>query len=278
MKTLLPSQKPSYDSTTKMNKKEQYEDYRFPSLRIGVVIPAYNEEMNIGKTLDKIPRNISNKMEIIVIDDGSDDNTYQIASKYDVNIIRHHKNRGNGAATKTGLNYCKEVKCDVVVLLDGDGQHDPKYINDFIEPIFKDNIDFVIGNRFMNYYNMNIYRKLCSKLMTAFYFLLLRKKISDPTNGYRALSSKLINKIGFESEYSLTQEMLFKIIPYYNFKEIPVKVKQREYGQSFIKLKNYFTKIILFFIKYYVFPKITWITHRLLSKDTRERMGNLLKT
>lgn len=277
MKTLLPSQKSNYDST-KMNKKEQYADYLFPDLRISVVIPAYNEEMNIGKTLARIPKNISNKMEVVVIDDGSVDNTYQLASKYDVNIIRHPKNRGNGAATKTGLNYCKKRKCDIAIILDGDGQHDPKYMSKFIEPIFKDSIDFVIGNRFTYQYKMNAYRKLCSKLMTAFYFLLLRKKISDPTNGYRALSSKLINNIGFESEYSLTQEMLFKIIPKYNFKEIPVKVKQREHGESFLKLKNYFTKIILFFIKYYIFPKITWITHRLLSKETRERMGNLLKT
>ena len=277
MKTLLPPQKSSYDST-KMNKREQYADYLFPDLRISVVIPAFNEEMNIGKTLARVPKNISNKMEIVVIDDGSIDNTYQIASKYDVNIIRHPKNRGNGAATKTGLNYCKERKCDIVIILDGDGQHDPKYLCKFIEPIFEDNIDFVIGNRFTFQYKMNAYRKFCSKLMTAFYFLLLRKKISDPTNGYRALSSKIINKIVFESEYSLTQEMLFKIIPKYNFKEIPVIVKQREHGQSFLKLKNYFTKIILFFIKYYIFPKITWITHRLLSKETRIRMGKLLKT
>ncbi len=243
-----------------------------------MVIPAYNEELNIGKTLAQIPKNISNKMEIIVVDDGSVDHTYKIAKKYDINIIRHPKNRGNGAATKTGLNYCKKINCDVAVILDGDGQHDPKYIGKFIKPIFENSIDFVIGNRFTYFYNMNAYRKLCSKLMTAFYFLLLRKKISDPTNGFRALSSKVINNIGFESEYSLTQEMLFKIIPKYNFKEIPIIVKQREHGQSFLRLKNYFTKIILFFIKYYIFPKITWITHRLLSKETRNRMGNLLKT
>ncbi|NVM38510.1 MAG: glycosyltransferase family 2 protein, partial [Candidatus Lokiarchaeota archaeon] len=212
MKTLVPSQKSSYDSL-KTNRKGHYQSYLFPNLRVTVVIPAYNEESNIGETLAQIPKNISNKMEIIVVDDGSVDKTYEIASQYDINIIRHPKNRGNGAATKTGLNFCKKINCDVVVILDGDGQHDPKYISKFIEPIFKDSIEFVIGNRFTSYYNMNALRKFCSKLMTAFYFLLLRKKISDPTNGYRALSSKVINNIGFESEYSLTQEMLFKIIP-----------------------------------------------------------------
>jgi len=252
--------------------------YLFPGLKIGVIIPAYNEEINIGNLLERIPNNLSEKMEIIVVDDGSVDNTYEVASRYDVSIIKHPKNRGNGAATKTGLTYCKDNNCDIAVILDGDGQHDPKYLSDFIRTIKEDSIDFVIGNRFKQYYDMNAYRKFCSKLMTAFYFLLLRRKISDPTNGYRALSSNVINKIEFESDYSLTQEMLFKIIPKFNFKEIPLKIEQREHGQSFIKLKKYFTKIILFFIKYYIFPKITWITHRLLSKETRNRMGNILKT
>ena len=252
--------------------------YLFPGLKIGVIIPAYNEETNIGNLLERIPYNLSEKMEIIVVDDGSVDNTYEVASRYDVSIIKHPKNRGNGAATKTGLAYCKDNNFNIAIILDGDGQHDPKDISDFIRTIKEDNIDFVIGNRFKQYYDMNAYRKFCSKLMTAFYFLLLRRKISDPTNGYRALSSNIINKIEFESDYSLTQEMLFKIIPKFNFKEIPVKVKQREHGQSFIKLKKYFTKIILFFIKYYIFPKITWITHRLLSKETRNRMEFILKT
>ena len=275
--TTLPTQKS--DITVKESKKALARiKYIFPGLKIGVIIPAYNEEFNIGNLLDRIPFNLSEKMEVIVVDDGSVDNTYETANQYEVNIIRHPKNRGNGAATKTGLAYCKENDFNIAIILDGDGQHDPKYLSNFIKAIKEDNVDFVIGNRFRQYYDMNAYRKFCSKLMTAFYFLLLRRKISDPTNGYRALSSNIINKIEFESDYSLTQEMLFKIIPKFNFKEIPIKIEQREHGQSFIKLKNYFTKIILFFIKYYIFPKITWITHRLLSKETRNRMEYILKT
>lgn len=277
MKTLIPSQ--NSDISEKMPRISLKGDkYLFPGLKIGVVIPAYNEELNIGHLLKRIPNNISDKMEIIVVDDGSADNTYEVANQFGVNVIRHPKNRGNGAATKTGLNFCKKNNFNIVVIIDGDGQHDPKYLSDFVRIINEDSIDFVIGNRFRQYYDMNAYRKFCSKLMTAFYFLLLRKKISDPTNGYRALSSKIIKNVEFESEYSLTQEMLFKVIPKYKFKEFPIKIEQREHGESFIKLKNYLTKIILLFIKYYIFPKITWITHRLLSKETRNRLESLLKT
>ena len=277
MKTLSTSQKS--DATVKGSKTGIIRDkFLYPGLKIGIVIPAFNEELNIGNTLERIPNNLSDRMEIIVVDDGSLDNTYEVARSFDVNIIRHPKNRGNGAATKTGLKFCKERECDIAIILDGDGQHDPKYLSDFIRPIIEDNIDFAIGNRFKYYYDMNPYRKLCSKLMTVFYYLLLRKRISDPTNGYRALSSTIINRLEFSSDYSLTQEMLFKIIPKYNYIEIPFKVEPREHGQSFIKLKNYFKKIVLFFIKYYIYVKFKRITHRIFSKETRNRFEIILRT
>ena len=277
MKTLLPTQKSDY-SPNKLKSDTDKRNYIFPGLSNAIVIPAYNEELSLGKTLKKIPTNLSDKMEIVVIDDGSIDNTSIIANKYNVNLLKHSRNRGNGAAVKTGLNFCKNKKYDIAVILDADGQHNPMYLSDFIKPIVEDNVDFVIGNRFKYYYRMNPYKKFCSKLMTAFYFLLLRKKISDPTNGYRALSSKLINRIEFESEYSLTQEMLFKIIPKYNFMEIPIIVEKREHGKSFIKLNNYLNKITLLFIKYYIFRKLKKVINRLLSKETRDKLGNIFRT
>ncbi len=277
MKTLSPSQKSDIAVKELVNGLIGIK-YLFPDLKVGIVIPAFNEELNIGNTLERIPTNISDRMEIVVVDDGSVDNTYKVARCFDVNIIRHLNNRGNGAATKTGLRFCKERECDVAIILDGDGQHDPKYIHNFIRPIVEDNIDFTIGNRFKYYYKMNPYRKLCSKLISVFYLLILRKKISDPTNGYRALSSKIFNRIEFQSDYSLTQEMLFKIIPKYNYKEIPLKVGQREHGQSFIKLKNYLKKIIFYFIKYYIYVKFKRITHKLFSKETRDHMEKIFRT
>ncbi|MBY8989921.1 MAG: glycosyltransferase family 2 protein [Candidatus Lokiarchaeota archaeon] len=269
MKLTSTSQNSNLSNKSIKNKEV---NYKFPGLNLGVVIPAYNEELNIGRTLDQIPKNISDNLCVIVVDDGSKDKTYEIASKYDITILKHPKNRGNGAATKTGLEFCREKNFELVIILDADGQHPPKYIDDFITSIMEDSVEFVIGNRFKQYYNMDVNRKLCSKLMTAFYFLFLHKKIADPTNGYRALSSKLIQNIEFESEYSLTQEMLFKILPYYKYKEIPIKLNPRDNGESFIKIKNYLTKIVLLFIKFYVFPKIKRITHKILSEEFRNRV------
>lgn len=254
-------------------------NYIYPGLKIGVVIPAYNEEFNIGKTLEQIPNNISDKFDVMVVDDGSVDKTSEIASNYNITLIKHSQNRGYGAAVRTGLDFCRNKKVDVVIILDADGQHDPKYIQDFIKPIVEDNIDFVLGNRFKYYYEIETYKKLCLKIMTAFYMVFLHKKVMDPTNGYRALTSKVLEDLELESEYSISQEMLFKIIPYYNYKQIPIVVKQRDHGKSFIKMKNYFSKIILLAIKYYIFPRIRKITHKIMSEDFRNRVKRyILKT
>ncbi len=278
MKISTTSEKLNYTSK-KLKKEPQNKNYLYPDLKIGVVIPAYNEELNIGNTLAQIPTNISDKFEVIVVDDGSADKTCEIASRYNICLIKHSQNRGYGAAVRTGLDYCKNGKLDIVILLDADGQHNPKYIKDFIKPIIEDNIDFVVGNRFKYYYEMESYKKLCLKIMTAFYMVFLHKKVMDPTNGYRALTSKVLENLELESEYSISQEMLFKIIPYYNYKEIPIVVKQRDHGKSFIKMKNYFSKIILLFIKYYIFPRIKGITHKIFSKKFRDRVRiYILKT
>jgi glycosyltransferase involved in cell wall biosynthesis len=262
----------SGDNTKMPSIQPKNSNYLFPGLKVGIVIPAYNEEMNIGETLSQIPNNITEKLNVIVVDDGSSDNTCEIANKHNITLLKHPRNRGNGAATKTGLEFCRNKDVSIAIILDADGQHHPKYISEFITSILEDNVEFVIGNRFRHYYDMEINRKLCSKLMTAFYFLFLHKRIADPTNGYRALSSRLIKDIDFESEYSLTQEMLFKIVPHYKYKEIPIKLKPRDHGESFIKIKNYLLKIVLLFLKFYIFPKIKGFTHRVLTEEFRNRV------
>ena len=278
MKISSPSENLNHTSK-KLKIEPQNLNYIYPGLKVGIVIPAYNEELNIGKTLEQIPTNISDKLNVIVVDDGSVDKTSEIASHYDISLIKHSQNRGYGAAVRTGLNHCKNKKFEIVIILDADGQHNPKYIKDFIKPILEDNIDFVIGNRFNYYYEMESYKKLSLKIMTALYMVFLQKKVMDPTNGYRALTLKVLENLELESEYSISQEMLFKIIPYYNYKQIPIIIKQRDHGKSFIKMRNYFSKIILLFIKYYIFPKIKGITHRIFSKKFRDRVRiYILKT
>ncbi|MGQ4875840.1 MAG: glycosyltransferase family 2 protein [Promethearchaeia archaeon] len=242
-------------------------EYLFPDTKIAVIMPAYNEEKNIGKTLSRFPQNISDKLDIIIIDDGSTDKTCDIAREFGTIIIKHKRNRGNGAAIETGLEFCRQNNYDIAIILDADGQHDPRDLSRFIRPIVVQGVDFVIGNRFKHYYNMGAFKKLMSRIMSICYTILLQKKISDPTMGYRALSSSIFNNLKFESKYSITQEMLFKIIPRYKFKEVDTRIYERQYGQSFIKTRIYLKKSIFSIIKFYLFPKFQKIFNTFLKNS-----------
>ncbi len=261
------------------NKESKIEaDKIFPDLRVGIIMPAFNEQMNIGKTLSLIPTNITDNLDIIVVDDGSTDKTSEIASKHKTIIIRHPINLGNGAAIQTGLRYCKKKGYDIVIIIDADGQHEPRYIEAFIRPIVEDGYDYVIGNRFQYYYNMSATKKLCSKVMSLILSQLLGQKISDPTMGYRSLSPKVVKYIQCESNYSITLEMLFKIVPFFKSCEIPIKINQRLYGESFIKLKKYFYKTLFSFTKFYLFPIVHKHSFRFLKKDFRRKVFKMIQT
>lgn len=252
--------------------------YLFPGLKVGIIMPAYNEERNIENTLSLIPKNISENLEVIVIDDGSTDKTSEIAERYGATIIKHPTNKGNGAAIQTGIEYCRHNKSAITIIIDADGQHEPRYIKKFIKPIVEDGYDYVIGNRFRYHYDMRLVKKVCSRVMSAIISFTLGQKISDPTMGYRAISAKVLKYLYFESNYSITLEMLFKIVPLFKTCEIPVKINQRIYGQSFIKLKKYFYKTIFSFIKFYLFPKVYRITHRIMKKKLRRKVFKMIKT
>ncbi|MFX0186752.1 MAG: glycosyltransferase family 2 protein [Candidatus Hodarchaeota archaeon] len=266
----------------KSNQKKRFvnsrNEYLYPGLRVGIIIPAYNEEQNIGKTLSLMPRNISDKFEVIVIDDGSSDKTVEIANQFDTTVIRHPKNKGNGAAIQTGLDYCRDNDKEIVLIIDADGQHEPRYIKDFIKPIVEDGYDYVIGNRFRYHYNMRLVKKVASRIMSFVVSFVLRQEISDPTMGFRALSKRVIKLTYFESDYSITLEMLFKIVPYFRTCQIPIKINERVYGQSFIKLKRYFYKTFFSFIKYFLFPKVYRFAYQALRKDLRRKVYLMFKT
>ncbi|MBD3342889.1 MAG: glycosyltransferase [Candidatus Lokiarchaeota archaeon] len=276
---LLMSKKIGYErkdfNYRENNRKKKY---LYPGLKVGIIMPAFNEEMAIGNTLERIPKDVSDKMDVIVVDDGSKDNTVEIAEKYETIIIRHPYNKGNGAAIQTGLQYCKDHQYDITIIIDADGQHDPKYIKDFVEPIVEEDYDYVIGNRFRYEYDMNTIKKVCSRVMSTLLSFILDQKISDPTMGFRALSWNVVKDLYCESNYSITLEMLFKIVPYYRSCEIPIRINQRLYGKSFIKLKKYFYKTLFSFIKFYMFPKIHRYTYRMLKREFRRKVFYLIKT
>lgn len=180
--------------------------------KLMTIVPAYNEAGRIGSTLDDLLR-ISVVNEICVVDDGSDDGTYEESNKRSVTILRHEKNEGKGAAIRTGIDYFLETDNDIVIFIDGDGQHDPQDIPKFLAKFEQSDNDVVIASRFGTdqwSHNMPFLRKV-SNLLSRFgiWFLYNGLVIEDPQNGYRAYSRKVLENIEFlTTGYEAETEML----------------------------------------------------------------------
>ena len=120
-------------------------------MKVLIIIPAYNEELNIENTVNKLikySKKSSNTIDYVIINDGSTDNTLKVCRKNNYNVIPLINNLGIGGAVQTGYKYAKINNYDVAIQFDGDGQHDEHYIDNLVEEIGKGN-DFVIGSRFV---------------------------------------------------------------------------------------------------------------------------------
>jgi glycosyltransferase involved in cell wall biosynthesis len=193
-------------------------------MKITVGIPAYNEEKNIAKIIVKLKK-IADK--IIVCNDGSTDLTSEIAENLGAIVINHTKNRGYGSGIKSILEKSKEIGSELLVTFDGDGQHQVEDIKKIIEPIEKNEIDLVIGSRFLSgEQEVPQYRKLGIKLITKITNANLKEKITDSQSGFRAYSKEVISKLKTsDMGMGVSTEILIKASSL-NFKiaEVPITI------------------------------------------------------
>ena len=151
-----------------------------------LVIPVFNEADVIGSVIDEIRR--TGDYHIIVVDDGSSDDTYQQARKKHVLVLRHRINRGKGAAIKTGVMAANLVGADIVLTMDGDGQHDPADIASLIEPIRVEHCDVVLGSRLLDRQEMPRPKVIANWVGNFFTWVLYGIWVSDSQSGFRAYS------------------------------------------------------------------------------------------
>jgi len=209
-----------------------------------IVIPAYNEASVLPKVLDDLLRYFSPD-NILVVDDGSTDETSRVAKEKKVKIIQHFLNRGAGAATKTGLVYAfDELKADLAVTFDADGQHDHNDILNLINPIIKGEADVVLGSRFFlpkagppraeKKQQIPFNRILANWLANLFTFLLFGLWVSDSQSGFKALSREAWQKIEISGDrFEFCSEIIAEIKKSkLRYQEIPIKVYYSSYSQS----------------------------------------------
>ena len=173
-------------------------------------IPAYNEELNIESLIKSAQNHVD---AIVVCDDGSTDNTASIAKNTGAIVISHKTNKGYGAAIISLFDYAREHNADVMITLDGDGQHNPDQIPLLLSTISKHNVDVVIGSRFLNNdIEAPGYRQRGIKIITSAANYGTDLKVSDSQSGFRAYSKNAINAIHpTEEGMSVSTEILFKI-------------------------------------------------------------------
>ncbi|MCF7860992.1 glycosyltransferase family 2 protein [Candidatus Woesearchaeota archaeon] len=185
-----------------------------------VVIPAYNESKTISTVIDRTKKFADN---IIIIDDGSSDNTYDVASATGASyVLQHIVNMGKGAALKTGCDYAVKKGAKTIIVMDGDDQHDPKVIPHLIEAL--NHADLIIGSRKMGG-DMPFILMLGNLFIQYMTKLLYNIQIRDTQSGFRAFSSKNYRKIRWESTgYSMESEMIANAcLAGLKIKEIPIK-------------------------------------------------------
>lgn len=210
-------------------------------MRLLVIIPAFNEQANILKTINDLKSTDfpdSFKIDYLVINDGSKDNTLEVLSENNLKYVNLPINLGIGGAMQTGYLYARENNYDIAIQLDGDGQHSPKYIEKIIQPIIDGQTDMTIGSRFIEKvgFQSTGARKLGIKILSASIKLFSGVKITDATSGFRACGRDLVKFFSehYAEDYPEPEAIISATKNGYRVKEIPVVMNERQGGTSSI--------------------------------------------
>lgn len=202
-----------------------------------IIIPAYNESENILNTV-KVIQEDAPDFDYVVINDCSKDNTLQLLVENHINHVNLPVNLGIGGAVQTGYKYALENNYDVAVQVDGDGQHDPKYLKVLVDALEKNDADMVIGSRFINNegFQSTFMRRVGIVYFTNLIHLLTDKTITDPTSGFRMCNRKVIELFSkdYPRDYPEPESIVALLKRNMNVMEVPVQMKERQGGVSSI--------------------------------------------
>ncbi len=216
-----------------------------------IIIPAYNEGSNLCDLIKEARREFIGE-DIAVVDDGSTDSTGEVAEKMGINVLSLPYNLGIGGAVQTGYKFALEMGYDIVIRLDGDGQHPPEEAARLAEPVLNGETDLAIGSRYLSEgnYEPQILRKAGTRILSTIVSWMIKQKITDATSGFVALNRDAVEVLchEFPRDYPEVESLVILHKNNMRIKEVPVKMKKREDGASSIKgLKQayYMIKVIL---------------------------------
>jgi glycosyltransferase involved in cell wall biosynthesis len=219
------------------------------NVQVSVIIPAYNESAGIGNVVEHVIRvlqeDTARTFEILVVDDGSSDDTPSLAEEAGATVIRHPYNIGNGAAIKTGI---RRARGETLVMMDGDGQHDPEDIPRFLEAL--DTYDMVVGARNADS-ETEAHRDLANAIYNKLASYICSREIEDLTSGFRAIQANIARGFVYllPNTFSYPTTLTLAIVRSgYSLDYLPIKTSRRK-GKSKIKLLKDGSRFILIILK-----------------------------
>lgn len=192
------------------------------TMKTCVILPAYNEAANISKVIRGIK---SLNIDVIVIDDGSKDQTSQIAERENVYLIRHNRRRGKGSTLKDGFDYAIRQRYDIIIIMDADGQHEPSDIPRFIDKAKEAGVSVVIGNRMSNPTDMPPNRIFTNRFMSSIIAAICHQTIPDTQCGYRLFTREALESIDIRGrKFEIDSELLIKLARKgYKIESLPIR-------------------------------------------------------
>lgn len=222
-------------------------------MKLAILIPAYNEETTLGQVIQTLPKKLDgiDVIDTIVVNDGSQDKTEQIAEDNQAIVITHIFNRGLGGALGTGFEYIKNHDYDILITFDADGQHNPDDITKVIKPIIENEADVCIGSRFLEFEgHMPWYRRVGLFGMNLITFMLFWTWTTDSQSGMRAFGRKAIKEIQIKTnKMEVSSDFFYEISKKdLRYTEAPIKAIYTAYslakGQKNINAFNILFKLI----------------------------------
>lgn len=211
---------------------------RSANCKICVIIPAYNEEETLPRVIREVRRSAA-KADIVVVNDASRDKTAHIARSEGVALLDMPINLGIGGAMTAGFNFADREGCEIVLQIDGDGQHDARFIRNVIKPIVSGEADVVIGSRFMGEhgYTSTAFRLLGIRLFTFLIGLATNRRITDPTSGFRAYNRKALEYVAlhYPQDFPEPESIVLMLRRGLKVKEVPVVMRERLGGRSSVR-------------------------------------------
>ncbi len=212
-----------------------------------IIIPAYNEAESLPNLMEDIAK-LNDSYDYVIINDGSVDETQKVCEANGYNVIHLPINSGIGVAVQTGYRYAHRYGYDIAIQIDGDGQHDVRYLDEITDVIEKNEADVVIGSRFIEGkgFQSSGARRMGIRLLSTIIWICTGEKVKDVTSGFRAVNKEFIKVFAedYSKDYPEPEAIVTTKMYFGRIKEMPVIMKARESGVSSINLRKSFYYMI----------------------------------